>query len=266
MGDDAGLFGPGSTAWRLHAHPGLLVGGVRALMLQALHPLAIAAVEQHSQYREDVWGRFQRTSDYVVTTVFGDRAAAQEAGRRVRAVHRRIRGVDPVTGLAYSAEDPELLLWIHMVLVDSFVVAYRRFAGRLPKSAADAYVGEMVRQAELVGLRLADVPATYREMVERLRGYRSQLRITEPARDGLQLLFHPPESPLRPPAWRLVVAGAITLLPHWARGMYGLKGYGPLEPAVALSIRAGSWWTRRYRQPPPVLREARVRAEAAGLP
>src|ERR1700736_1600628 len=93
---DFGLFGPGSVAWQLHKEPGLLIGGLRALMLQALHPLAIAAVEQHSDYKNDVWGRFNRTSNYVMTTVFGTTAQAVAAGNRVKAIHKPIVGIDRV--------------------------------------------------------------------------------------------------------------------------------------------------------------------------
>ncbi|MDQ6919714.1 MAG: DUF2236 domain-containing protein, partial [Candidatus Dormibacteraeota bacterium] len=105
---DFGLFGPGSVAWQLHKEPGLLIGGLRALMLQALHPLAIAAVEQHSDYKNDVWGRFNRTSNYVMTTVFGSTEEANSLGRRVRAIHKPIHGIDRVTGLPYAADDPLL--------------------------------------------------------------------------------------------------------------------------------------------------------------
>src|SRR5499427_8983903 len=160
LGDDFGLFGPGSMAWKLHLEPALLVGGLRALMVQALHPLAIAAVADHSNYREDVWGRYARTSNYVVTTIFGTKRQAEALGVRVREVHRPIRGIDRVTGRPYAADDPELLLWIHTTLVESFLASYRRFVGPLSSVAGDRYVAEMVRQAALVGLRDEDVPAT----------------------------------------------------------------------------------------------------------
>src|SRR5207302_7668891 len=100
-GDDFGLFGPESVAWRLHREPALLVGGLSALMVQALHPLAIAAVADHSDYKNDVWGRYDRTTNYVVTTIYGTTKQALAVGARVRAVHAPIRGVDSVTGLPY---------------------------------------------------------------------------------------------------------------------------------------------------------------------
>src|SRR3989440_10618286 len=148
---DFGLFGPRSVAWRLHKEPGLLIGGLRALMYQALHPLAIAAVEQHSDYKKDVWGRFNRTSNYVMVTVFGGTEEARKMGRRVRAIHRPIRGVDRVTGRPYAADDPVLLLWIHTTLVESFLAAYRRVVGPLTAGEADPYGGEGGGPAGLVG-------------------------------------------------------------------------------------------------------------------
>src|SRR5256885_8630678 len=110
---DPGLFGPDSVTWRVHAAPSMLIGGLRALLVQALHPLAMAGVHQHSDYRDNPWGRLRRTSEYVLITTYGDTETAARAGAVVRAVHRRISGVDPVTGRAYRADDPELLAWIH---------------------------------------------------------------------------------------------------------------------------------------------------------
>ncbi len=120
---DAGFFGPDSVAWRLHSDPVMLAGGMRALLVQALNPRAMAAVDQFGKFREDPWGRLERTSNFVLATTFGDTATAEAAAARVRAVHTRIFGVDPHTGTAYSATDPDLLLWIHAVEVESFVRA-----------------------------------------------------------------------------------------------------------------------------------------------
>src|SRR6202165_2059204 len=189
---DFGLFGPASAAWKLHSEPGLLIGGLRALILQALPPLAIAAVEQHSDYKKDVWGRFSRTSNYVVTTVFGTTAEANELGRRVRAIHRPIHGVDRITGLPYAADDPVLLLWIHTTLVESFALSYERFVAPLSTSLKDGYVGEMVRQAELVGLRPEDVPATWAQNHRFIESQRPMLQATRTAREALDTVRRPP--------------------------------------------------------------------------
>src|SRR5687768_9557676 len=116
---DPGLFGPGSVAWRIQADPSSLIGGVRALLIQALNPQTMAAVAQHSNYKSDPWKRLMGTTDYVITTTFGDTAAAHAAVARVRAIHDAISGIDDVTGLSYRASDPELLLWVHAVEVHS---------------------------------------------------------------------------------------------------------------------------------------------------
>src|SRR5262247_2267557 len=131
-------------AWRLHMEPALLVGGLRALMIQALHPLAIAVVADHSNYKSDVWGRYARTSNYVVTTIFGTTRQAEALGIRVREVHRPIRGIARGTGKPYAADDPELLLWIHTTLVESFLAAYRAFVAPLTAGEANRYVAELV--------------------------------------------------------------------------------------------------------------------------
>lgn len=105
--EDPGLFGPGSVTWRVHAHQSMFVGGLRALLIQALEPRAMAAMEHHSGYRSDPWGRLVRTGRYIAETTYGDTATAHAAAARVRAIHRCISGVDEFTGRPYRADDPE---------------------------------------------------------------------------------------------------------------------------------------------------------------
>ena len=145
---DVGLFGPDSVAWHLHADPVMLIGGMRALLVQALEPRAMAAVDQHSRFREDPWGRLERTTSFVMTTIYGDTAAAEAACDRVRKVHARIRGVDPVTGQPYAANDPDLLLWIHAVELESFIGELERLLGRRAVK-------------EYLPMQAGDVPATF---------------------------------------------------------------------------------------------------------
>jgi uncharacterized protein (DUF2236 family) len=260
---DLGIFGPGSMAWRVHREPAGLVGGIRALMIQALHPLAMAGVAQHSAYRSDVWGRFDRSSRYVLETVFGDTETALEAGRRVRAVHRSVRGTDPVTGLRYSADDPELLLWVHCVLVDSFLASHRRFVGPLSDAEGDRYAAEMVRQAELVGLEAAAVPATEGAVRAFIEACGPSLLVTPAAREGVTTLLRPPLPAHRRPGWWITVSAAISIMPARHRELYGLRRT-PLSPGVRLAVSTGSALARRWGRPPPVLAEARARAAAAG--
>jgi len=255
---DAGLFGPDSVVWRLHADPVMLVGGLRALLVQALEPRAMAAVDQHSRFREDPWGRLERTTSFVVATTYGDTAAAEAAAARVRGVHERIQGTDPVTGRPYSARDPELLLWIHAVEVDSFLLAYRTYAGRLSDHDADRYVAEMARVAELVELPPAMVPRTTGDLRDYLRSVRG-LRVTPAAREGLRIVLFPPMSLRYRPLWAIPTTGAIAILPGYARRMYRI----PWFPPVGLPVRAGVFALSRslnlVRPPPPALRAARAR-------
>jgi uncharacterized protein (DUF2236 family) len=264
-GQDLGLFGPGSMTWRLHKEPALLVGGLRALMVQALHPLAIAAVEDHSDYKADVWGRYARTSNYVASTIFGTTRQALAQGARVRDVHRTISGVDRVTGRPYAADDPILLLWIHTTLVESFLAAYRRFAGPLTAADADRYVAEMVRQAELVGLAAASVPATEAANAAFIESCRPDLRTTRAALEAVDTVLHPPLSPRRRPFWWVAGQAAISLMPGYATALLGMRHNRPAEALVRPLVRSGGALIRRRQRLPPVVRQARERTEAAGL-
>ncbi|MGI8564476.1 MAG: oxygenase MpaB family protein [Candidatus Dormibacter sp.] len=263
-GPDLGLFGPGSAAWRLHSEPALLVGGLSALMWQALHPLAIAAVADHSDYRKDVWGRYDRTSNYVMTTIFGTTKQAQALGARVRAVHVPIHGVDKVTGLPYAADDPTLLLWIHGTLVASFLAAYRRFVRPLSAGEADGYVAEMVRQAELVGLKAGAVPASEAANLAFLDSSAHLLQVTRPAREAVDTVLHPPLPVFLRPVWAVAGQAAISILPEGALQLYGMRRPRLAAAAVRPLVGGGAWFAGRFLKPPPVLRQARARAAAGG--
>jgi uncharacterized protein (DUF2236 family) len=261
---DLGLFGPGSMAWRMHREPAMLLGGLRALIVQALHPLAMAAVVDFSDYESDVWGRYNRTSSYVNTTIFGTTAQALAAGRRVREVHGPIHGVDAVTGHPYAADDPTLLLWVHAVLIDSFVTAYVRLCRPLSDGDRDRYVAEMVRQAELVGLPAADVPASWQANVDFLDSLHGELRATPAAHRALRTVLRPPLPAWRRPFWSMIAAAALSITPEYALSMYGLRR-PPLSDAVLRpSIRIFAATARRFLRPPPVIVAARRRAAEMG--
>ena len=149
---DEGFFGPGSVAWRVSAGLSTPVAGLRALLMQALHPLAMAGVDQHSDWRQDPVGRLAATGAYLATVTFGDRVSAERAAARVRRIHEHVRGVDTVTGRPYAAGDPALLLWVHATFVHSGIVAAGLFGTPLPVPDADRFVAEMVSEAELVGV------------------------------------------------------------------------------------------------------------------
>jgi len=257
---DAGLFGPGSVAWRLHADPVVLIGGLRALLIQALHPLAMAGVDQHSDYKDDPWGRLNRTSQFVSTAIFGSTDEAKAAGAVVRRVHRKVKGIDPVTGDAYRAGDPELLLWIHDVLVESCIVAYRRYGPGLSDEDADRYVAEMVAMAELVGTPTDMVPTTLAGVRAHLRSMDPVLRMTPAARNGLRVVLAPPMHLALRPLWVLPTSAAVALLPFRVRFMYRLPWFPPADLAVRATTM-GLFTALRLAAPEaPMVRAARQRA------
>ena len=224
---DDGLFGPRSVVWRLHRDRSFPVAGIRSLLLQALHPLAMAGVAQHSEWRRDPLGRLAATSGYVLTLTYGERRAAETAVARVRAVHAHVRGVDPETGLAYSAEDPALLLWVHAAMVDSILCVAKRYGRRLEPDDPDRYVAEMVPFAAIVGVPAEQVPNSTVELANYLASVQL-LQATPAARDAVAFVLDPPglEPDLRE-TWRDLGQVAVGTLPEWARGKYGFAAPPP---------------------------------------
>jgi uncharacterized protein (DUF2236 family) len=218
---DAGLFGPGSLVWRVHRDRSFPLAAIRSLMVQALHPLAMAGVAQHSDWKRDPFGRMAATGGYILTVTYGDTAAAQSAAARVRAIHTHVRGTDGVTGLDYKAEDPDLLLWVHAGMVDSIVHVVQRYGRGLTPDDADRYVTEMVRFAEIVGVPAEKVPTTAQAM----RNYidAAPLRQATPAAlDAMGIVLDPPQlAEDLHELWHDVGQVAIGTLPAWAREMYG---------------------------------------------
>ena len=265
---DPGLFGPDSVTWRVHGDPIQWVGGLRSLLLQTLHPLAMAGVSQHSSFRSDPWGRLIRTASYVGVTTFGTTAEAEDAGRTVQSVHRGLAGVEPGSGTAYTVEDPQLLAWVHCCLVDSFLTTYRRAGGGLTDAEADRYVAEQRRAAKLVGLDADAVPGDVAELAEFFTAIRPELRLSKPALEASWLVVVPPMplgvQLLARPAWTGVAGLAFALLPRWARRLYGLPGLPTTDLSATLGLRALSVAIRplpdRFREGPH-LRAARARLE-----
>jgi uncharacterized protein (DUF2236 family) len=261
MSGDAGIFGPDSVAWRIHADPAMLIGGLRALLVQGLEPRAMAAVDQHSAFREDPWGRLERTTHFVVATTYGDRAEAERAAAVVRKVHAHIQGVDPVTGQAYAANDPDLLLWIHAVEVESFLLAYRTYAGRVTSDDGDRYVAEMARVAEMVELPPGRAPRTEGELREYLRSVRG-LQATPAAFEGLRVVLFPPMDLRYRPLWAIPTTAAVAILPAYARRLYGIPWFPPAALPVRTAVFALSRVLNLMTPTPPSLRAARERVAA----
>jgi uncharacterized protein (DUF2236 family) len=262
MSADAGIFGPDSVAWRVHADPAMLIGGLRALLVQGLEPRAMAAVDQHSAFREDPWGRLERTTQFVLATTYGDTAAADRAAGIVRKVHEHIHGVDPVSGEAYAADDPDLLLWIHAVEVDSFLLAYRTYAGRITTADGDRYVAEMARVAEMVELPFGRTPQTEGELRDYLGSVRG-LRLTPAAVDGLRVVLFPPMDLKYRPLWAIPTTAAVAILPGYARRLYRIPWFPPAALPVRTAVFALSRVLNVVTPTPPALREARERVHGS---
>ncbi|MFD7687070.1 oxygenase MpaB family protein [Streptomyces sp. NPDC059781] len=221
-------FGPDRPVRRVHGDASMFIGGLSALLLQSLHPLAMAAVAGHSGFRGDPWGRLQRTSTFLAVTTYGTADSAQRAVDRVRAVHETVRGTT-ADGEEYRASDPRLLCWVHIAEVDMFLRAHQRYGARpLDEEGCDAYVADMARIATALGV--PDPPADRAGLAERLAAYRGELRATPEARSTARfLLLHPPVPlPARLP-YAALAANAVSLLPVWASRALRLPRIPPAE-------------------------------------
>jgi uncharacterized protein (DUF2236 family) len=284
MSGDVGLFGPGSVTWRLHREPIVLLGGLRSLYLQALHPQAVAAVSQLSGYRGDPWGRLLRTSEFVATLVWGSTAEAERAAGRVRRLHARLTAVDPSSGEPFRVDEPHLLRWVHVAEVESFLTTALRAGVRLTPEEIDRYYTEQLRAAELVGLDPSTVPSTAAEVAAYYDRMRPQLTLTRDGAEAALFLTVPPAPDigdsrmlrlsltLGPTRWAYtaVAATAIGLLPPWARRLYGGPGWPTTDRTADLSARGLrllistvlATLPRRYRMSP-AHQAALTRAAAA---
>jgi uncharacterized protein (DUF2236 family) len=235
---DDGFFGPSSVTWRLAGDLSAPVAGLRSVLMQALHPLAMAGVDQHSNWRRDPVGRLAVTSAYLATVTYGDRAGASRAARRVRAVHEHVRGVDAVTGRPYEAGDPALLLWVHAALVDS-VLAASRLVGAPPTDGdADRYLGEMAVAAELLGVPHHIIPASAAALESYLTGVRPELRCTPAAAESMGYMLDPAGMGEEiGELWLDIRDAAVTALPGWARDLYGYPAPPAMTPARRTEIR-----------------------------
>jgi uncharacterized protein (DUF2236 family) len=241
---------------RVNGDASIFIGGIRALLLQSLHPLAMAAVADHSDYRGDPWGRLQRTGHFVGVTTFGRESDAREAIARVRAIHERVTGIAP-DGRPYSACDPRLLTWVHLAEVDSFLAAHARYGStQLDQAGRDGYVADMARIGAALGV--PDPPMTQASLVERIEAYRGELAATPQSREAARfLLLQPPLSPLALAPYEVLAAAAVSSLPGWARGLLRLPRLPVTEallvrPAGRAMVQAIRWATSGPRPAPAV--------------
>jgi uncharacterized protein (DUF2236 family) len=253
---DLGLFGPASMAWRVIGHPVAIVGGLRSLFIQSLHPLAMAGVANHSEYQKRPLDRLRGTAAYVAATTFGSTAEAHAAAARVRRIHAHVRGVDAVTGKPYSADDPDIALWVHCVEWHSFLAAHRAYS-REPLSAAeqDRYIAEGVRVATLLGVRAETVPTSVASMRAYFQRMRPQLCVSESAREAIEFVLAPPvrfrsdNLPFQIPI-RVWARAAVAIVPRALRRLAGMRRH--LTDVAALAAVAASPYLVRL----PLLRAA----------
>ena len=266
---DEGLFGPRSTTWRVQSHPATFVGGLRSLLVQALDSRTMAGVDQHSNYKDDAWARLMATSSFIVDTTFGDTETAMAAIKKVRKIHDYVNGHDPVTGRDYSANDPELLLWVHAAEVHSFLKSYDTYGPGISDDEADAYLDEMSQIAVLLGADPDAVPRTKESLSEYLRS--RELLVTDPAKEAMKFILYPPvpwpegrfpEIPMGRLAeipgravWSVLSLATIAILPARVRRAYGLP-WVPVTPPLKASVFAVTRAMSIVMPPPPRMKQA----------
>jgi uncharacterized protein (DUF2236 family) len=232
---DPGLFGPDSVSWQVHGDfTSMLIGGISALLLQALHPLALAGVWDHSNFRNDLLGRLRRTGQFISGTTFGARADADWLIDKVKRIHLQVTGTAP-DGRPYAASDPALLTWVHVAEVHSFLQAHLRYRNpRLSEADQDRYYAEIALIAERLGA--SQVPRSRNEVSAYLAAIRPQLRCEQRSREILRILLNAPApSALAVPVGKLLTQAGIDLLPAWTQNMLE----HPIGPMRSRVIHAG---------------------------
>ncbi|MBD8868459.1 oxygenase MpaB family protein [Nocardioides donggukensis] len=237
-------FAPDSPIGRVHGDASMFVGGMRALMLQSLHPKAMTAVAEHSGYRGDMWGRLARTSTYLAVTTFGTAEHAEASIATIRRIHDRITGTMP-DGTPYAASDPHLLAWVHVAEIDSFLRAHQLYgAAPLDQAGRDEYVAQTAKVARRLGV--LDPPHTEAALAATLESYRPELAGSEHARDAIDFLLRDPPLPRAArPAYAALALAAVATMPQWTREPLGL----PDRPAVDRTAgrASGAVMTRAIR-------------------
>jgi uncharacterized protein (DUF2236 family) len=254
-------FEPGSAITRVHGDASMFVGGIRAVLLQTMHPAAMTAVAEHSGYRGDMWGRLARTSQFLAVTTFGPAAHAERAVAAVRRVHETVTGTLP-DGTPYAASDPHLLAWVHAAEVDSFLLAHQVYGRRpLDQAGRDEYVTQAGEVARRLGV--LDPPTSEAALRAELAGFRPELRATDHARDAVRFLMLHPDLPLAArPAYGVLFAAAIGLMPAWSRLPLRLPWLPVTERTVVRALGRGATGTIRWAMSTGEAEARRLRAEA----
>ena len=254
-------FGKQSVVYRLHADPAMLVGGLRALLQQALHPEAMAGVAAHSNFREDAWGRLQRTGDYVGTLTYSPISEADKLAARVRMVHTKLK-----------LDDPKLLLWVHMAMVDAFLDVAIRSGFKISNTERDQYIFEMVKFAELVGVPAADTPNSFSQLKEYFEKIKPELSASDDAKRAALFIAIPPMPTFirlatpAAPTWGAIATLAAASLPKWARKLYNwpmLPGQDLVTDISLKTLRTSLFVLPDFFRKPPQLVAAEKQKSSA---
>ncbi len=224
-GDEAGLYLPNQAPWIVHADFATLVGGIRALLMQALHPGSLAGVRQHSRYKDDPLGRLAGTIRWLTVTTFGPTSSTQAEAGRVNRLHTRVSGqYQTASGeaRAYQAADPDLLLWVHVAFMDSFLRAHQNYSTREIPGGADEYVRLWAESVKPLGL--ATAPMSEAQLLETLAAFDSDLVITGETKDVLSWLENPPIPPVARAFYRLFFSAALASMPSNYQALIGRRG------------------------------------------
>jgi uncharacterized protein (DUF2236 family) len=243
-------FEAGSPIARVHGDASMFVGGIRAVLLQTMHPAAMTAVAEHSGYRGDMWGRLARTSRFIAVTTFGTETHAQQAVDAVRAIHERVTGTLP-DGTPYVASDPHLLLWVHVAEVQSFLLAHQVYGKHpLDQAGRDEYVAQTAVVARKLGV--LDPPTTEAELDAAVESFRPELDATDHAREAVSfLVWHPPLPIAARPPYGVLVAAAVGLMPVWTRRPLRLPWLPVSERTVVRALGKAATGTVRWALRPP---------------
>ncbi|GAB2780716.1 oxygenase MpaB family protein [Nocardioides salsibiostraticola] len=243
-------FEPDSAIVRVHGDASMFIGGMRALLLQTLHPQAMRAVAEHSGYRGDMWGRLHRTSRFLAVTTFGVQDDAEQMIAVIRSIHERVTGVMD-DGSPYAASDPHLLQWVHIAEIDSFLTAHQTYGKNpLDQTGRDEYVAQTAEIARRLGV--LDPPVTEAELQERMTAYRPELIGTKDAREAVgYLLFRPPLPLAARAPYGVLVAAAVGLMPAWTRWPLRLPWLPISERTVVRALGTVATGTIRWAMTPP---------------
>ena len=257
-GQDLGFFGPGSAAWTVHGGLPTVVGGIRALLVQALHPAALAGVQQHSRYEQDALGRLAGTAQWLTVVTFGDTSQAERECARVRGLHRRVVGTFDDSGQQrpYAATDPDLLRWVHVAFTESFLATHLVWGGPIP-GGPDAYVAEWAKAGELVGV--VDPPRSVAELQQQMADFAPDLRNDEATARTVRFIKQAPLPLAARPPYAVLVAGAVSTLTAEQRALLGVTSLPASLARPAVGTLLAGMGAALGRQAP-AQRNARRRA------